>query len=145
MILEAFQAAIARHADTIVLMLIGGFGFMALVAFAAAGEIIRKRRPGYQPSSAGERPDPPRSGSGAQPPVDPLARIARLRAELEDLVYAAHGGNSVDNNPTMLRWAANRMSEKDGGGDFVKSIHRRADMLEGALSNARRTLEATKP
>lgn len=148
MILEAFQAAIARHADAIVVMLIGGFALMAASSVMAIGEIIRKRRPGHQPSSAGERPEPPRSGSGVQPPVDHLPRIARLRAELESLIYAAQGGNADRDNPAMLVWFAERCVNGYGehpNVDFVQALRTRATMLEDALKNARDTLEATKP
>lgn len=147
MILEAFQAAIARNADTLLYIAIGWASLMAFLSIGAIGNILR-RRGGHQPSSAGERPEPPRSGSGAQPPVNHLARIARLRAELEDLVYAAQGGNADRDNPAMLKWFAERCVHEYGekpNVDFVQALRTRAGMLEDALINARRTLEATKP
>lgn len=161
MILEAFQAAIARNADTLLYIAIGWASLMAFLSIGAIGNILR-RRGGHQPSSAGERPEPPRSGSGVTPPsnglqgfpsrysdgVDRLARIARLRAELEDLVYAAQGGNADRDNPAMLKWFAERCVHQYGESpnvDFIQALRTRAGMLEDALKNARDTLEATKP
>lgn len=179
MILEAFQGAIARNADALLIFGIGWFVLMSLLAISSIGNVLyRRRHHGHQPSSAGgapttgipsggssasrERPEPPRSGSGVTPPsnglqgfpsrysdgVDRLARIARLRAELENLVYAAQGGNADRDNPAMLKWFAERCVHEYGekpNVDFVQALRTRAGMLEDALINARRTLEATKP
>lgn len=160
MIFEAFQGAIARNADAILMMAIGLFALSGGTAFIIAASMIFGKRRGHQPSSSGDHPEPPRSGSGVTPPSnglrgfpsrtrddqDHLPRIARLRAELEDLVYAATGGNAFENVSTM-RWVANRLEESQITGlqPEVHAIRVRAHFLEDALQNARDTLEATKP
>lgn len=146
MILEAFQGAIVRNIDGLLHLGVGFFVFMTALAVIAIVHIVR-RRDGHQPFSAGERPEPPRSGSGVMPPVDQSARIARLRAELEDLVYAATGGNALENVSTM-RWVADRLEENQQAIQLQPETHAirvRAQILEDALKNARDTLEATKP
>lgn len=163
MTLEAFQAAIARLAEPILMIVLGIACSMILLAIAGISSILSKRF-GHQPSSAAgapttgipsggssgsrERPEPPRSGSGAQAPVDPLARIARLRAELEDLVFVAQGGGRTPDTPTFLNWTADRLQHhhgEKGSQDYVLGLRDRSKQLEQALINARRTLEATKP
>lgn len=161
MILEAFQGAIVRNAELLLIVAIYWAIGMSLGAFAVVGKLLR-RPGGYQPSSAGgapttgipsggssgSRPEPPRSGSGVQAPVDQSARIARLRAELEDLAYAAQGGNADKGNAELLNFFCDHLIAEHGESPsfhYITAARQRARMLEDALKNARDTLETTKP